>query len=184
MRRTGQRLFPRSWRHGNRIDTTFVSGASLLVPMARGAKASGPRCQALILRTLRESAGHGGHIPSSTRQARPMPPVVPHMSRQGPFERLRDRDVVLLSEAETQNPLSESWGANRTRTLRPVLFRHEQKALTSISAGQCLDPECPRQDSNLRTRLRRPMLYPLSYGGVSRCCSATGETLPAPTGCP
>ena len=26
---------------------------------------------------------------------------------------------------------------------------------------------CPRQDSNLRTRLRRPLLYPLSYGGVS-----------------
>ena len=24
----------------------------------------------------------------------------------------------------------------------------------------------PRQDSNLRTRLRRPVLYPLSYGGV------------------
>ena len=23
----------------------------------------------------------------------------------------------------------------------------------------------PQQDSNLRTRLRRPMLYPLSYGG-------------------
>jgi hypothetical protein len=23
----------------------------------------------------------------------------------------------------------------------------------------------PRQDSNLRTRLRRPALYPLSYGG-------------------
>ena len=27
---------------------------------------------------------------------------------------------------------------------------------------------CPRQDSNLRTRLRRPMLYPLSYGGSGR----------------
>lgn len=27
--------------------------------------------------------------------------------------------------------------------------------------------KCPRQDSNLRTRLRRPLLYPLSYGGVS-----------------
>ena len=26
-------------------------------------------------------------------------------------------------------------------------------------------PSCPRQDSNLRTRLRRPALYPLSYGG-------------------
>ena len=25
---------------------------------------------------------------------------------------------------------------------------------------------CPRQDSNLRHRLRRPVLYPLSYGGV------------------
>ena len=24
----------------------------------------------------------------------------------------------------------------------------------------------PRQDSNLRTRLRRPVLYPLSYGGI------------------
>jgi hypothetical protein len=26
---------------------------------------------------------------------------------------------------------------------------------------------CPRQDSNLRTRFRRPVLYPLSYGGNS-----------------
>ena len=26
-------------------------------------------------------------------------------------------------------------------------------------------PRCTRQDSNLRTRLRRPMLYPLSYEG-------------------
>jgi hypothetical protein len=26
--------------------------------------------------------------------------------------------------------------------------------------------ERPRQDSNLRTRLRRPMLYPLSYEGL------------------
>lgn len=24
---------------------------------------------------------------------------------------------------------------------------------------------CPRQDSNLRSRLRRAVLYPLSYGG-------------------
>jgi hypothetical protein len=26
---------------------------------------------------------------------------------------------------------------------------------------------CPRQESNLRTRFRKPLLYPLSYGGVS-----------------
>ncbi len=25
-------------------------------------------------------------------------------------------------------------------------------------------PKCPRQDSNLRSRFRKPMLYPLSYG--------------------
>lgn len=29
-------------------------------------------------------------------------------------------------------------------------------------------PKRPRQDSNLRHRLRRPVLYPLSYGGKSR----------------
>ncbi len=28
--------------------------------------------------------------------------------------------------------------------------------------------ERPRQDSNLRTRLRRPMLYPLSYEGMRK----------------
>ena len=33
---------------------------------------------------------------------------------------------------------------------------------------------CPRQDSNLRTRLRRPLLSPLSYGGY-----ATWERVPA-----
>ncbi len=27
--------------------------------------------------------------------------------------------------------------------------------------------KCPRQDSNLRTALRRRVLYPLSYGGVA-----------------
>jgi len=29
-----------------------------------------------------------------------------------------------------------------------------------------ISPRCPRQDSNLRTRLRRPALYPLSYEGL------------------
>jgi two-component system, OmpR family, response regulator MtrA len=32
-------------------------------------------------------------------------------------------------------------------------------------------PRRPRQDSNLRTRLRRPALYPLSYGGERSECS-------------
>ena len=44
---------------------------------------------------------------------------------------------------------------------------------------------CPRQDSNLRTRLRRAMLYPLSYGGRvgsgrwARCSVAASGTLAA-----
>jgi hypothetical protein len=31
----------------------------------------------------------------------------------------------------------------------------------------------PQQDSNLRSRLRRPMLYPLSYGG---CATSKGTS--------
>jgi hypothetical protein len=31
--------------------------------------------------------------------------------------------------------------------------------------------QCPRQDSNLRHRLRRAVLYPLSYGGLN--CEVT-----------
>lgn len=39
----------------------------------------------------------------------------------------------------------------------------------SVFPGWCTDVgrECPRQDSNLRTTLRRRVLYPLSYGGPS-----------------
>ena len=41
-------------------------------------------------------------------------------------------------------------------------------ALLLVSALITLSElKCPRQDSNLRTRLRRPLLYPLSYGGVA-----------------
>ena len=32
----------------------------------------------------------------------------------------------------------------------------------------------PQQDSNLRTRLRRPMLYPLSYGGWTAAAPTMG----------
>src|SRR4051794_22649929 len=44
---------------------------------------------------------------------------------------------------------------------------------TVVVAGQRW---CPRQDSNLRSRLRRAVLYPLSYGG------RTAATLAHPTG--
>src|SRR5205807_4107662 len=34
------------------------------------------------------------------------------------------------------------------------------------------EPECPRPESNQRTRFRKPLLYPLSYGGAARQRSA------------
>ena len=36
---------------------------------------------------------------------------------------------------------------------------------------------CPRQDSNLRTSLRRRVLYPLSYGGGSSIVASVRERL-------
>ena len=38
--------------------------------------------------------------------------------------------------------------------------------MRSFGTSLALLKKCPRQDSNLRTRLRRPLLYPLSYGGA------------------
>ena len=50
------------------------------------------------------------------------------------------------------------------------------EALSTImeSASDLRSRLCPRQDSNLRTRLRRAVLYPLSYGGATR-----NSTVPA-----
>ena len=49
------------------------------------------------------------------------------------------------------------------------MLTHRDEARILIRPGQlviCPGQEWrPQQDSNLRTRLRRPMLYPLSYGG-------------------
>ena len=41
-------------------------------------------------------------------------------------------------------------------------------------SGMCRN-ECPRQESNLRTRFRKPMLYPLSYEGraCAYCCAGS-----------
>jgi hypothetical protein len=59
-------------------------------------------------------------------------------------------------------------GGERHRN--PYRYRRPESLQTSVSASQtlcrvfrCL--ECPQKDSNLRTWLRRPVLYPLSYGG-------------------
>ena len=49
--------------------------------------------------------------------------------------------------------LSPYWDINKVESLGISLIRGD------------LYRACPRQDSNLCTRLRRAVLYPLSYGG-------------------
>ncbi len=51
-----------------------------------------------------------------------------------------------------------------------------RRRLRQSRVGFRLLPEltrCPRQESNLRTWLRRPMLYPLSYEGLLGLCPST-----------
>ena len=48
-----------------------------------------------------------------------------------------------------------------------------------VSTHACAATQCPRQDSNLRSRLRRPVLYPLSYEGPSPTCHGTEGIVPA-----
>ena len=47
--------------------------------------------------------------------------------------------------------------------------QHARRQFQEIPANQAILSRsgCPRQESNLRTRFRKPLLYPLSYGGVS-----------------
>ena len=52
------------------------------------------------------------------------------------------------------------WGAGfapRKMTRRPLFALSANRGRLGVS--------CPQKDSNLRTWLRRPVLYPLSYGG-------------------
>jgi hypothetical protein len=55
-------------------------------------------------------------------------------------------------------------------------WRNQSQSRNAMPAGGVASFEFkierPQQDSNLRTRLRRPLLYPLSYGGLRRNSSA------------
>ena len=63
-------------------------------------------------------------------------------------------------------------GRNRTERTCPVAVFPQVTG--RVSVGQSwFGSGCPRQDSNLRTRLRRAVLYPLSYGGLTAAEKAT-----------
>ena len=48
----------------------------------------------------------------------------------------------------------------------PAGFMRDARARADPAGGPRCALSCPRQDSNLRTALRRRVLYPLSYGGA------------------
>ncbi len=54
----------------------------------------------------------------------------------------------------------------RRNTLQPGRIRVGNDV---ASRNRSVNDACPRQDSNLRFRLRRATLYPLSYGGALLC---------------
>ena len=60
-------------------------------------------------------------------------------------------------------------GTWRTAARPGGRWRNQEGSLNLISPGKRQLSQMisgrPQQDSNLRTRLRRPLLYPLSYGG-------------------
>ena len=77
---------------------------------------------------------------------------------------------------EPPRPLPAASGQERS-----VAVYHGESRLAFPQVDRLLGSRmewCPRADSNCRTRLRRPMLYPLSYGGGS--CRLLGRKLRGP----
>ena len=50
--------------------------------------------------------------------------------------------------------------------------------ISSQQRHKMMDFKCPRQESNLRTRFRKPMLYPLSYGSATSLIPRWRQTAP------
>jgi hypothetical protein len=89
-------------------------------------------------------------------------------------ERREDLVVILAGQTDQLRSLLRARPALASRFPATVDFRggrwrREQGDPDRLVPGQDGFPLMmagrPQQDSNLRTRLRRPLLYPLSYGG-------------------
>ena len=87
---------------------------------------------------------------------------------EGFDDMLADRSKA-LARAATASATSPSSGRptadepTRLRVAGSVARLAPRKPVHLLGPTAC--PGCPRQDSNLRSRLRRAVLYPLSYGG-------------------
>jgi CheY-like chemotaxis protein len=79
--------------------------------------------------------------------------------RFGEMAALRVRRIDLLRRRAM---IAESVTLVRSEQIWGTPKGHERRDVSPMS---CEITRCPRQDSNLRHRLRRAVLYPLSYGG-------------------
>ena len=91
-----------------------------------------------------------------------MTPIHRHLSSSPQSSSLEKHGCAVRSMAIASNGLEDAYSlarASHTQGFNAV-NRNISSALNAVMWR-------PRQDSNLCTRLRRAVLYPLSYGGVS-----------------
>jgi uncharacterized protein YbjT (DUF2867 family) len=111
--------------------------------------------------------------------------IRPGVFASNALHRYRHR-AVASAIADGAGPLKfrNAFGTDSRRKPVSVGFcrTHDRGPLTAyalvtgfVLAGGRPDRGCPRRDSNARSRLRRAVLYPLSYGGSATSnCSRTG----------
>src|SRR5919198_4239562 len=117
-----------------------------------------PSARMKRLSLARSMARRGGHywwskIPTSS-SAKRWPPA-------------RRRSPPRKTSTAGGSAGSSTRSGTNGRSARPLDPGRRLEAST-LTSGKRFAPrqgQCPRQDSNLRTRLRRPVLYPLSYEG-------------------
>ena len=75
-----------------------------------------------------------------------------------------DCDCSATHQRSRSPPLDAGDGTSIRRRFNARVT--ETRAECDAGSGRaCRTSTCPRQESNLRTRFRKPLLYPLSYGG-------------------
>jgi hypothetical protein len=72
------------------------------------------------------------------------------------------REVIAQGERRQRKALLQSFVQEIRVVSRAEIYPFFFSPLFDHRAGQC-----PRQESNLGTRFRKPLLYPLSYGGAT-----------------
>src|SRR5262249_8479701 len=89
-------------------------------------------------------------------------PIAKIEDRRGTVDYLGDR-----AESMKKQLLGEDW--SRRLQLYDDPARPMRSSTGSPGTSAPVDPsppgQCPRHESNMRTRFRKPLLYPLSYGG-------------------